>query len=116
MTPLEERKRNTRLENLGRANRVRLERSNWKQVVSELPERDAYNALIHLVEQIPDWALTWKLSEAMRPINGLGRVRVHYFFVDQGLAPEVRIGSLTERQKNLVTTWARGRRDRKRWG
>jgi hypothetical protein len=95
-----------RLEALERANRVRLERSAWKHRTRCLAEGQALRVVAAMVADPPEWALTMRLTDVLLCLPRVGAIKVRRLMNGWILRDQLRLGSMSERQRRLVIEWA----------
>jgi hypothetical protein len=96
------------------ANRIRFARAGWKRDLRGLSEAEALRAFARLVEDVPGWALTWRMADVLRALPVLGAVKARRLMSGWMMREQIRLGSLTERQRGLVVAWALERAERRR--
>jgi hypothetical protein len=99
------------MENLARANFVRSTRKQWRDKNRRMSYEGGMErvvALMHL-DEAPEWALTWRLRDVLMSVHYMGWTKVRQFMRHNLLHDELRVGSMSDRQKDLVINWARDR-------
>lgn len=96
------------MEALERANHIRFTRKRWKDHNQALTREAGLRRMIALLSEdpIPDWAETWRLTEILGSIRQLGKFTIRRLLNGMVFSGELRIGFMTDRQRNLVINWA----------
>lgn len=90
-----------RLENLARAQEMRLERAILRRQMNapEVGVSDSVQVAVGVITATPTCALTWKVDSFLGAVKGIGPVRVDRFLARARIHPGRRLRSLTDRQK-----------------
>jgi hypothetical protein len=99
------------MEALEYANWVRSKRTDWKETNQRMSYEAGLERVIALMEMrpTPPWVQTWRLREVLQSVPYMGRGKVKRFMVGSLMSEELRVGTMSDRQKDLVINWAKER-------
>ena len=90
------------LEALALANEVYRSRAAAKREIKAMPPADGISAVTDLIVTNPPLWRTARLEQLLRAPFRVGSVTVHRWLNSAELSPRKQVGSLTERQRNVL--------------
>jgi len=90
-----------RMDALNAANQIRRKRKEYKAQLRLAAQIGSPRIMAaRLVAQPPEWAQTWKTSDLLVSVPGIGRVRRDYLLRRIGVSHSRTLAGLTNRQRN----------------
>ena len=93
-----------RMDALGRANRVRSQRSELKRVLASKPRGIGLLLVIECLEDDRDWLQTMKVVDLLAAVQGVGTRRVNVLVKRVGMSHSKTVAGLSDRQRDALVT------------
>lgn len=93
------------LENLARANQIRVSRATWRRRAQALRTPESLWAGAGLIVEQPAWARTWRVVQILRCLRGLGPHHARRALHVAGAGERASLGDLSDEQRRRLWCW-----------